>query len=152
MKQREELNEREKRFVAAFIKEPNGTRAAISAGYSARTATAQASRLLTRGNVKTGIEKWRAEVTERTKIDAEYVLSRAVELHDAAIRKGDYHAAARALEIIGKHRAVKAFDQPKPGYSGAHLHFSMQQFIFDAVKRGKEEKRLEALADARAVD
>jgi hypothetical protein len=49
--------------------------------------------------------------------------------------KRDYHAAARELEIIGKHRAVKAFEEPKSGDSGAHLHFAMQQFIFDAVKR-----------------
>lgn len=46
-KKEPELNERQKRFVAEYIKNGgNGTEAAISAGYSPKSAAVQASRML----------------------------------------------------------------------------------------------------------
>jgi phage terminase small subunit len=45
------LNPQEARFVAAYLREPNATRAAIAAGYSAASAASQGSRLLKRGKV-----------------------------------------------------------------------------------------------------
>lgn len=54
------LNEMQKRFVAAYIAEPNATQAAIKAGYSKKTAASQGERLLRHVEisraVKTGLE------------------------------------------------------------------------------------------------
>jgi phage terminase small subunit len=130
MKRRGELNEREQRFLVAYIEQPNGTRAAIVAGYSPRTATQQASRLLTRANVQAAIERWRIDIVKQTQIDAAYVLKQAFEMCERCMqhvrpvidRTGqqkieDGHplymfnasGAARALEIIGSHKSVRAF-------------------------------------------
>jgi phage terminase small subunit len=64
---RNDLSRRELSFVLAYIASPveNGKQAAISAGYSARTATVTASKLLTRGNVLEAIESHRRMIAER---------------------------------------------------------------------------------------
>jgi phage terminase small subunit len=43
-----EFTPKQLRFVEEYLKDLNGTQAAIRAGYSARTAAVQASRLLTK--------------------------------------------------------------------------------------------------------
>jgi len=51
------LNDHERRFVSAFIgiAAGNGTKAAIHAGYSVRSARSTASRLLTRANIRAAL-------------------------------------------------------------------------------------------------
>ena len=62
------LKPQQERFVIEYLKTPeNATDAAIRAGYSLKTATAQASRLLTNVNVKTAIEAAQNETRERVK-------------------------------------------------------------------------------------
>jgi phage terminase small subunit len=63
------LSERERRFVSAFTgpAHGNGTKAAILAGYSARTARVQASQLLTRLNIRAAIQE-RADQADRKAI------------------------------------------------------------------------------------
>ncbi len=56
-KSEEPLNEMKERFALEYSKDFNGTRAAIAAGYSKRTATAQASRLLTQVKVGERVKK-----------------------------------------------------------------------------------------------
>jgi phage terminase small subunit len=51
-----ELNERQKRFVAAYVKNANATQAYIEAGYSAANAAINASRLMSNDMVKKAIE------------------------------------------------------------------------------------------------
>ena len=53
------LNERQRRFVVAFIgwARGNATKAAIFAGYSERTARVQASQLLSKLNIQAAIEE-----------------------------------------------------------------------------------------------
>ena len=163
MIRRGDLTEREQRFVTAYIKEPNGTKAAVSAGYSPRTATEQASRLLTRPNVKAEIEKWRTRVATHTEIDAAFVLNKAVEVYERCMQqvepvinaKGEQitdadnrplftfnaSAACRALELIGKHVTVQAFKKDAPNQvSGSQNVDFINQFIFNTVRAGAEKK------------
>ena len=175
MKRRGDLNEKEKRFVMAFINQPNGTKAAIAAGYSAKTAKVQASRLLTRANVQAELERWRSQVGERTKIDAAYVLRQAVELYERCVqeirpfrdRNGVHQTdkegnglfvfnapgALRALQLIGKHASVRAFkDSPRhPGDRGLAISVRLQHFILNALK-GDTEKRAEVGRDREDVN
>lgn len=48
----DELNPKQKTFVVEYLKDMNGTQAAIRAGYSAKTAASQASELLSLPKVK----------------------------------------------------------------------------------------------------
>ena len=62
------LKPQQERFVVEYLKTPeNATDAAIRAGYSPKTATAQASRLLTNVNVKKAIDEAQSETRERVK-------------------------------------------------------------------------------------
>ncbi len=69
------------RFVQEYLIDLNATQAAIRAGYSARTANEQASRLLTNVSVRSAVEAAKKARAEKTGIDAEWVLRR---LHDDA--------------------------------------------------------------------
>jgi hypothetical protein len=59
------------RFVAEYIKDLNGLQAAIRAGYSPKTAAMQASRLLTKDNVKSLIQDAQARSMQRAEITAD---------------------------------------------------------------------------------
>lgn len=75
-----ELTERKKRFCEHFIISLNATQSAIKAGYSEKTAQEQSSRLLSNAMVQDYIAELNAERQKETKIDAEYVLKRLVEI------------------------------------------------------------------------
>lgn len=68
------LNPKQKRFVERYIIHLNGTRAAVEAGYSAKTAQEQASRLLSHVMVRAALEKAMQKRSERTEITADRVL------------------------------------------------------------------------------
>jgi len=64
-----------KLFAHEYCKEMNGTKAAISVGYKEKSATMQASRLLTKEKVKSEVERILAERAKKLDISAEKVLS-----------------------------------------------------------------------------
>jgi len=68
------LRPRQQRFVDAYVDEPNGTQAAIAAGYSAKTAGQMANENLKKPNIAAAIEiglnKKRKVITEKTDITA----------------------------------------------------------------------------------
>lgn len=65
-KQRSTITDKQKRFCHEYIKDFNGKQAAIRAKYSEKTATMQASRLLTNANVIEYLSKLKAEVKEKS--------------------------------------------------------------------------------------
>jgi len=68
------MNERQQRFAEEYIVDYNGTKAAQRAGYSGKTAYAQASHLLKNTEVRAAIKKNLAELRERTFITADRVI------------------------------------------------------------------------------
>lgn len=66
--------ERRLRFAREYVVDRNGTRAAMRAGYSVRTAYAQATRLLKNAQVVAEIERLRAEQIELCKIQTSDVI------------------------------------------------------------------------------
>ena len=70
----EKVPTREERFVAEYLVDGIGKRAAIRAGYSPKSAESQASRLLSKAKVRARIEKALAEQSRRTGITADRVL------------------------------------------------------------------------------
>jgi phage terminase small subunit len=58
------LTDKQRRFVAAFLLEENGTKAAITAGYAEKSAAVEASRLLRNAKVAAAIEAGRAPKAE----------------------------------------------------------------------------------------
>ena len=66
--------EREKRFVLAYLKDLNATKAAIAAGYSESTARAAGARLLTKDNILKAIEAGANRICEKHEVKAEDVI------------------------------------------------------------------------------
>ena len=68
------LTARQKLFALEYLKDFNGARAAVRAGYSARTAKAAASRLLTNVYLRAEIERAMARRCEKLELKAEDTL------------------------------------------------------------------------------
>lgn len=64
----------EAKFVLEYLKDSNGTQAAIRAGYSARSANEQACQILARPHVKAALERRRAALMENMAVSAERIL------------------------------------------------------------------------------
>ena len=94
-----DLSIREAAFAAQYVaKHGNGTQAAIAAGYAPSAAHVAASRLIRRGKVKRRIDR----LTRKHEITADRVLTRLDNLSAKAEESGNYPAAVRAEELIGK--------------------------------------------------
>ena len=68
------LPPKRQRFVDEYVIDSNGTQAAIRAGYSMRTATSQADRLLTFADVKAAIDAKLAAIAENNEVKADNVI------------------------------------------------------------------------------
>jgi phage terminase small subunit len=127
------MTPRQNRFCEEYPIDLNGTQAAIRAGYSKRGADVVAVRLLAKPEIAARVAELMKERSARTQIDADWVLEKAVAvfnrvtqeiepaLHPATrkqLKTKDgrllftFNAAAalRALEIVGKHVDVGAFE------------------------------------------
>jgi phage terminase small subunit len=63
-------------FVNEYLRDLNGTQAAIRAGYSAPTANRAAARLMSEPEILAAIEEAKASRERRTNVDADFVLER----------------------------------------------------------------------------
>lgn len=70
-------------FVLEYLKDLNATQAAIRAGYSAKTAGQIGDENLKKPQIAEAIEKAKAERSERTKVDADWLLTRLANEADA---------------------------------------------------------------------
>ncbi len=128
------LTPKQERFVEEYLVDLNATAAAVRAGYSAKSAHVEGSRLLTNAKVAAAIAVAKQERTEETKIDAEYVLRKLHQVVERCLQevRPALHAKTRqpmkdkdgnalftfnaaganqALALLGKHTAVAAFEE-----------------------------------------
>jgi phage terminase small subunit len=152
------LTPKQQRFVEEYLIDLNATQAAVRAGYSKKTARAIASENLAKPYIQVAVAKAKQERSEATKIDADWVLRQAVEIHQRCMseirpvlnpktRKQVYDddgnalftfnaaAANRALELVGKHVEVAAFKDRIEHSSGFGLA--------ERIQAGRKRARLE---------
>lgn len=86
---RKKLTSRESRFIAALLADPaqNATKAAIAAGYSPKTATVQASRLLRKVHIAEQRAAKADEMTAEYDISAKWVLNELAKIARSDPRK-----------------------------------------------------------------
>jgi len=119
-------------FCKEYLVDLNATQAAIRAGYSERTASATASRLLANVNVLARVKELKAKRAEELELDAYWVLKRLKDISDRSmqaepvmmfdhesgtmVETGEYQfdsvGANKATELIGKH--IGMFDPRLP--------------------------------------
>ena len=99
------LPDKRARFVEEFLIDLNGTQAAIRAGYSARTASSQASRLLRDVKVQAELDRRRRDLIERKELSQDRVLEEVRRLAFHPIQPGIHSASQkiRALELLGRY-------------------------------------------------
>jgi phage terminase small subunit len=83
-------------FAAEYIKDRNGSAAAVRAGYSEKSAKIAACKLLKDKLVVDEINRLQKERNERLKIDADYVLTRLVQIDEMD-----------ALDILNDNGSIK---------------------------------------------
>ena len=149
------LTGKQERFCLEYIKDLNATQAAIRSGYSQDTARSIGCENLTKPDIVERIAELKAEREEAIKVDAQYVLQQAVEIHRRCMqevrplldRKGeqvcdddgmplyvfDAKGAVAALTLVGKHVNINAF-QDTVNHKGLD---ALAERLERAAKRGE---------------
>lgn len=139
VKAERKLTAMQQRFCEEYLVDLSQRAAAIRAGYSAKSVDAQGSQLMKNPKVAAKVIELMAARSERTGIDADYVLRQAVKLHERCMqeiepftdRKGEHvfvveqdedgetarrplyvfdaRGAAQSLKMVGEHAGVRAF-------------------------------------------
>lgn len=129
------LTDKQEAFCQEYVVDMNATQAAIRAGYKENTARSMACKMLTKVNIQERIAELKQERCQRTKIDADWVLMAAKKIYDRCMQeepildregkpvvvtdgngelvaayKFDSSGANKALDTIGKHVDVQAFN------------------------------------------
>lgn len=100
------LTPKQERFVAEYVIDLNATRAAVRAGYSAKTANEQAARLLAKVSVAAAVAEAARKHTIRAEITAQDVLDG---LRTEATRTGEgssHGARVTAWGLLGKYHQL----------------------------------------------
>lgn len=102
--QAEILTAKQLHFVEEYVKDFNGTQAAIRAGYSKDSAGPQASSLLKKDNIQTEIAKRQALLQEASNITKEGVIKKLLELIEDCYNdeKTDRTSILKAMDMINK--------------------------------------------------
>lgn len=108
-----ELTPKQAAFVREYLVDLNGTRAAIRAGYSAKTAESQAARLLGKAKVKAEIALGVQARNERVEVKADDVLRELVRLATCDLGQA-FDAEGRLRKIhempVDVRRAIASVD------------------------------------------
>jgi phage terminase small subunit len=96
----DELTPKIKRFCEEYIKDLNGTQAAIRAGYSAHTANEQSSKLLAKVNVKNYISELKQSLSNKNEGLAQQVIDELKKLGFANIQ--DYIEPENEIKDLTK--------------------------------------------------
>lgn len=101
----EELTPKQTRFVEEYLLDLNAAAAARRAGYSEKNADSIAAQLLSKTKVFEAVQSAVAARSAKTEITAEYVLENLKRLSERCMSEEEFapSAAARALELLGKH-------------------------------------------------
>src|SRR4051812_256790 len=92
------LTAKQQRFVQEFLLDLNATQAAIRTGYSKRSAQEQGSQMLAHPEISAAIDAAKIKRSERTEIDADWILRRLVDEAEADL--SDLYTDAGDLKPI----------------------------------------------------
>lgn len=128
----EKLSGKQEMFCREYLVDLNATQAAIRAGYSEKTARQMACKMLTKAYIAEHIAKLNKERIKRVQVDADWVLTASKQLYDKCMEaepltdqdgneigfaKFNPSGAAKAIELVGRHVSIKAFEDQTKGAS-----------------------------------
>ncbi len=119
-----DLTAKQEAFCEEYMIDLNATQAAIRAGYSEDTARSIACENLTKPDIEDRIAELKAERSNRTLVDADYVINGLLEVHKRCMQaeavtervggeqqetgefKFEHSGANKSLELLGKHLGI----------------------------------------------
>jgi len=130
------LTDKQQRFVAEYLIDLNATQAAIRAGYSEKTAGSVGGENLKKPEIAKAIQAAMNHRTERTQVDADYVLRTIVDTIERCKQaepvrdrdgeatgeyKFDAGAVLKGAELLGKHLKMFTDKTELTGPNGGEL-------------------------------
>lgn len=115
------MTDQQKAFVDEYLKHFNATKAAISVGYSEKSARSQASQILSQDDVALYIQDRQAAISKEAEVDAAWIRKRFKLISDRCVQgepvldhegnptgewKFDSAGANKATEMLGKMEGV----------------------------------------------
>lgn len=97
------MTPKQEAFVREYLVDKNATQAAIRAGYNVKTAGSIGHENLTKPEIKAAVRRELDAQARRTLITADKVLLDIQKFGDSAAKAGEFHAAIRSRELLGKH-------------------------------------------------
>ena len=95
------LTDKQERFCQEYVVDLNSAAAARRAGYSERSARITGHRLLTKDDIRRRISELQVGQSERTQVDADFVVERLRAIADQWQKSPS--AACRAIGLLGRH-------------------------------------------------
>ena len=123
------LNEKQQRFADEYLIDLNATRAAIRAGYSEKTAAAQAARLLKNVKVSAYIKERMADQKEDTIASADEVMR-----YLTSVIRGQSRSHVLARNDLGAEYILEKPPDEKERLKAAELMGKRHQLFTDKVK------------------
>lgn len=100
------LTAKQQRFVEEYLIDLNATQAAIRAGYSEKTAYSIGQENLKKPEIAEEIEKRQEKIGEDNGITVEWLLGEMKDTYIQAKSVGEFAAANKSLEMLGKHKGM----------------------------------------------
>jgi phage terminase small subunit len=97
------LTGKQKQFVNEYLIDMNATEAAIRAGYSKKTAYSIGFENLKKPEIDAAIQQATKERSERTEINADYVLRTIRETVEGCKQAGNANGVLKGCELLGRH-------------------------------------------------
>jgi len=140
------LTPKQEAFCLEYLIDLNATKAAMRAGYSESSAYSIAGENMKKPEIIERIAELKAERSKITKIDAQWVLENAKKVFDRCMQhepvmqageptgeyKFEHSGANKALEIIGKHIDVQAFNER----TTTEATVTVKETLSERLKRG----------------
>ncbi|HET8792077.1 MAG TPA: terminase small subunit [Modicisalibacter sp.] len=130
-----ELTARQSRFIDEYLLEPNATQAYIRSGYSEKGANTSAAKLLANPRIQQVLSDRMAKRSERTQIDADYVLHRLTEI--------DQLDVADILDDAGNMLAIRQWPKAwRTSITGLDMQEMMAGDVMSVVRKIKWPDKL----------
>lgn len=121
------MTAKQERFVAEYLIDGNATRAAMASGYSERNAARIGSELLTKPHIRKALDEARARIAAKLELTAEKVLADIERISTKAESAGEFNAALKGKELLGKHLKLFTEKHEHGGIGGGPVQFAITE-------------------------
>lgn len=131
------INPKREAFIREYVKDHNGTQAAIRAGYAPKAACAQAADILSIPNIRAKVEELDNAALAKSEITAERIVQGLTDLAYPADPTEDTHFSKivypkdrlKALELLAKYRGLFTLKHEVSGPGGAPIQVQTMSWM-----------------------